>query len=95
MEIRWQDIAKKIGLNEKERNTVHRYYDAIESAVGYDCYILIKGLGKLKSTDASKRREKAKKNYSFNVVRRRYREKVMKRNQRAWAFEEFDQHWTD
>jgi len=95
MEIRWQDIAEKLKLDEKERTTIQRYYDAIESAIDYNCYIVIKNIGRLKATAASKRREKAVNNYSFNKVRKRYKQKVVKRNQRAWCFEEFDQHWTE
>ncbi len=98
MEVRWQDIIKKIqsdaGLNASKR-LVLTYYESFESSVSFDCNIEIPSIGSFKGSVMGGIRERAILKYKAESVELRYLRKVAKRKQRSWVRQKIDDHWID
>jgi hypothetical protein len=87
-DIDWRYIIDKqdTGHSKKRsRGTIIAFYNALLSAIDYDCFIRINHIGDLRGTTTILKKK--------NDILKRYNNKIIKRRQRMWAKDTIDKYW--
>jgi len=95
-DVTWQDIVSKIKVGKSRklvRDTVFTFYSALESNLVAECDINVRNLGKFKGNKRMKEKEGAIKR--LNRTKTNFYNKWLKKRQRLWAKERFDDNWIE